>query len=72
MHTCRATRAEKFRLRCRLAELRVGNIDYLSDVANVESAYVVSQSPAFEMCSSIEMGTAVDVVVASEKREVCQ
>jgi beta-lactam-binding protein with PASTA domain len=54
------------------AKLRVGGIDYPADVANVESAFVVSQSPSFEIGSSIEMGTAIDVIVASEKPAACQ
>lgn len=53
------------------AKLRVGNIDYPTDVANVESAYIVKQTPDFAIGATIEMGTSIDVVVAEEKPAVC-
>lgn len=52
-------------------KLKVGNVNKIGTVDNIDSAYIVTQNPAFDPIKTIERGTPIDISVQQSKPSQC-
>lgn len=52
-------------------KLKVGNVNKIGTVTNLDSAYILFQNPAFDPIKTIERGTPVDISVQQSKPSQC-
>jgi beta-lactam-binding protein with PASTA domain len=67
---CQTLAAAKFLLSS--SKLELGNIVQEGEITDIETAYIIEQTPAAEMNKTIELGSTFTLKIVQEKPEKCQ
>lgn len=55
----------------RFKKIKLGQIEKIGAITNIDSAFIVQQFPPFDPLSTMKTGQSIDIIIQSEKPENC-